>query len=293
VINIALYIACVLIWGTTWYAIKMQLGVVAPEVSLTYRFGLAVLILLSYALATNRPLRISLADHAYAAMLGVCMFGLNYVLTYYGSQYINSGLVAVLFTVLTFMNMGNERVFFGFQADWRILTASAIGLAGVAVIFLPELASISSGAGRVLGMGMIIAGTYLASLGNMIAIRNTRRGIRPTTMSIYGMAYGTAFLLLSAVIQNKPFIVEYSAEYLGSLLYLSVMGTAVAFVCYLELIRRIGSGRAAYTSVLIPLVALTVSAIFENYHFSLLSTAGVALVLAGNALALTGRIRAN
>jgi drug/metabolite transporter (DMT)-like permease len=289
--NIALYIACVLIWGTTWHAIKLQLGVVAPEVSLTYRFGLAAVILLAYALATRRPLRISLADHGYAAALGVSMFGLNYALTYYGTQYINSGLVAVLFTALTFMNLGNERIFFGVRADWRILAASAIGLSGVGLIFLPELASISGGAGRLTGMGMVMGGTYLASLGNMIAIRNTRSGIRPTTMSIYGMAYGTVFLAASALIQGQPFILENTARYLGSLLYLSVLGTAVAFVCYLELIRRIGSGRAAYTSVLIPLVALTVSAIFENYHFSPSSTAGVALVLAGNALALTGRMK--
>jgi drug/metabolite transporter (DMT)-like permease len=291
--NIALYIACVLIWGTTWHAIKLQLGVVAPEVSLTYRFGLAVVILLAYALATRRPLRISLADHGYAALLGICMFGLNYALTYYGTQYINSGLVAVLFTALTFMNLGNERLLFGIRADWRILTASAIGLSGVGLIFLPELASVSSGADKLLGMAMILAGTYLASLGNMIAIRNTKRGIRPTTMSIYGMAYGTGFLALGALLQGKAFIIERSAEYLGSLFYLSVMGTAVAFVCYLELIRRIGSGRAAYTSVLIPLVALTVSALFENYHFSPLAAAGVVLVLAGNALALTGKIRAD
>jgi drug/metabolite transporter (DMT)-like permease len=291
--NIALYIACVLIWGTTWHAIKLQLGVVAPEVSLTYRFGLAVVILLAYALATRRPLRISLVDHGYAALLGICMFGLNYALTYYGTQYINSGLVAVLFTALTFMNLGNERLLFGIRADWRILTASAIGLSGVGLIFLPELASVSSGADKLLGMAMILAGTYLASLGNMIAIRNTKRGIRPTTMSIYGMAYGTGFLALGALLQGKAFTIERSAEYLGSLFYLSVMGTAVAFVCYLELIRRIGSGRAAYTSVLIPLVALTVSALFENYHFSPLAAAGVVLVLAGNALALTGKIRAD
>ena len=107
-LNILLYIACVLIWGTTWYAITMQLGVVAPEVSLTYRFGGATLILLIYSLSTRRPLRISLADHGFAVLLGICMFSLNYALTYYGAQYISSGLVAVLFTVLTFMNLANE-----------------------------------------------------------------------------------------------------------------------------------------------------------------------------------------
>lgn len=293
VLNIGLYIACVLIWGTTWYAIKMQLGVVAPEVSLTYRFGLATLILLIYAISTRRSLKISLADHGFAILLGICMFSLNYALTYYGTQYINSGLVAVLFTVLTFMNLANERLFFGVRADWRILSAAFIGLAGVGLIFMPELASLGSGHERVLGMAMVIGGTYLASLGNMVAIRNTRLGMRPTVMSVYGMAYGTFFLCLSAIIQSKPFIIEHTPRYLGSLAYLSVMGTAVAFVCYLELIRRIGSGRAAYTSVIIPLVALTVSAFFENYHFTAVSTAGVALVLVGNALALTGKIKAH
>jgi drug/metabolite transporter (DMT)-like permease len=293
VLNIVLYIACVLIWGTTWYAITMQLGVVAPEVSLTYRFGGATLILLIYALGTRRSLKISLADHGFAVLLGICMFSLNYALTYYGTQYISSGLVAVLFTVLTFMNLANERLCFGLRADWRILSASFIGLAGVGLIFMPELASLASGSDRLMGMALVVAGTYLASLGNMVAIRNTRRGIRPTIMSVYGMAYGTLFLGLSAVIQGKPFIIEHTTRYLGSLAYLSVMGTAVAFVCYLELIRRIGSGRAAYTSVIIPLVALTVSTFFENYHFTAISSAGVALVLIGNALALTGRIKAH
>lgn len=293
VLNIGLYTACVLIWGTTWYAIKMQLGVVAPEVSLTYRFGLAAAVLFFYVLVTRRPLRISRNDHLFAAGLGVCMFGLNYALTYYGTQYISSGLVAVLFTILTFMNLGHERLFFGLRADWRILLASLVGLAGVGLIFAPEFARLTDGSDRLTGMLMVIAGTYLASLGNMIAIRNNRHGIRPTVMSMYGLAYGTAFLGLSALIQGKPFIIENTAPYLGSLLYLSIMGTAVAFVCYLELIRRIGSGRAAYTSVLIPLVALFISTLFEDYHFNLLSSSGVALVLAGNALALTGRLHKN
>jgi len=291
-LNIALYAACVLIWGTTWFAIKMQLGVVEPEVSLTYRFGLATLVLIAYAVATKRPLGLPKSDHGFAMLQGINMFGLNYVLTYYGTQYISSGLVAVLFTTLTFMNLGNERLFFGVRADKRILIAAVAGLAGVLMIFLPELATLSSGPHRLLGMAMVIAGTYFASLGNMVAIRNTRRGIRATTMSIYGLAYGTAGLALSALIRGQEFTIEKTGEYIGSLLYLAVLGTAVAFVCYLELIRRIGSARAAYTSVLIPLVALAISTFLEDFHFTAVSSAGVVLVLAGNALALSGRLKA-
>lgn len=290
--NFLLFGACVLIWGTTWYAITMQLGVVAPEVSLVYRFGLAALTLAVIARLRGRQIKLRRADHGFAMLQGLTMFGLNYVLVYYATGYISSGLVAVLFTTLTFMNLINERLLFGLRIDWRVALASALGLAGIATIFLPEVASLRASSDRLIGLLIVLAGTYVASLGNMVAIRNTRSGIPVTTMTIWGLVYGTLFLAVFSVVRGAPFAFEATLAYVGSLLYLSLAGTAAAFIAYLELIRRIGSGPAAYTAVLIPLVALAVSTWLEGYHWTWTAAAGVAMVLVGVAMIVWSRARA-
>jgi drug/metabolite transporter (DMT)-like permease len=290
--NVLLFTACVLIWGTTWYAITLQLGVVAPEVSLVYRFGLAALTLTVIARLRGRKVSLRRADHGFAMLQGLTMFGLNYVLVYYATGYISSGLVAVLFTTLTFMNLVNERLLFGLRIDWRVALAATLGLAGIATIFLPELASLRASSDRIIGLAIVLAGTYIASLGNMVAIRNTRSGIPVITMTVWGLVYGTGFLALFSLVRGAPFAFEATTAYVGSLLYLSFAGTAAAFLAYLELIRRIGSAPAAYTAVLIPLVALAVSTWLEGYHWTWTAAAGVAMVVVGVAMIVWSRARA-
>ena len=290
-VTILLYLACVLIWGTTWYAITLQLGVVTPEISLVYRFGLATLCLLVFARIRRTNLSLSARDHFFAMLQGLTMFGVNYALIYYGTQYISSGLVAVLFTTLTFMNLFNEHWFFGVRLRAATALAAALGLAGIGLIFLPELRQLGTSASVLHGTLIVLAGTYAASLGNMAAIRNTGTGLPIVSITVWGMSYGTACLAVMALLRGARFEFDPSPDYVFSLLYLALFGSAAAFVAYLELIRRIGPGPAAYTSVVVPLVALALSTWLEGYVWTLTAAAGVVLVLTGNLIIVNGARR--
>ncbi len=290
-VTLLLYLACVLIWGTTWFAITLQLGVVTPEISLVYRFGLATLCLLVFARIRRTNLSLTARDHFFAMLQGLTMFGVNYALIYYGTQYISSGLVAVLFTTLTFMNIFNEHWFFGVRLRAATALAAALGLAGIGLIFLPELRQLGTSATVLHGTLIVLAGTYAASLGNMAAIRNTGTGLPIVSITVWGMSYGTACLAVMALLRGARFEFDPSPDYVFSLLYLAVFGSAAAFVAYLELIRRIGPGPAAYTSVVVPLVALALSTWLEGYVWTLTAAAGVVLVLTGNLIIVNGARR--
>ncbi len=284
-----IYGIVVLIWGTTWYAIKFQLGVVAPEISLVYRFSIAAICLFIYARVVGSPMRLSRRDHIFVALQGMTLFCLNYWLTYLATQYLTSGLVAVLFTSIIFLNLVNARMIFGIPIERRVLIAAAAGMLGVALLFLPELRSAVGDRTVLMGCLLALGATYLASLGNMAAMRNTGSGLPVVAVNAYGMAYGAATLALIALLRGAPIAFDPSWPYVVSLLYLSLAGTSLAFGLYLALLKKIGPARAAYTSVLFPVIALLVSTIFEGYRWSLPAFIGLAVLLAGNALALSGR----
>ena len=213
-------------------------------------------------------------------------------MTYLSTQYLTSGLVAVLFTSIIFFNIVNGRLIFGMQIERRVLLAAAAGMLGVALLFLPELKAALHDPTIVHGAVLALAATYVASLGNMAASRNTRAGLPVVTVNAYGLAYGTVGLALIAAIRGTPIAFDPRGPYVLSLLYLSLAGTALAFGLYLALIQRIGASRAAYSSVLFPVVALAVSTLFEGYAWSLPAIVGLAVLVAGNALALGGAARA-
>jgi drug/metabolite transporter (DMT)-like permease len=286
-----IYAIVVLIWGTTWYAIKFQLGVVAPEISLVYRFGLAAICVFIFARIAGSPMRLSWRDHRFVALQGLTLFCLNYWMTYLSTQFLTSGLVAVLFTSIILLNLINARLFFGVPVEARVLLAAATGALGVALLFLPELQTAMGDRTVVHGALLALGATYLASLGNMAAMRNTQSGMPVVTANAYGMAYGTVGLALIAALRGTPVNFDPSWPYVVSLLYLSLAGTSLAFGLYLVLIKRIGPSRAAYTSVLFPVVALAVSTLFEGYRWSVPSFMGLAVLVAGNALALSRRAR--
>jgi drug/metabolite transporter (DMT)-like permease len=288
-----IYAIVVLIWGTTWYTIKFQLGVVAPEISLVYRFGLAAACVFAYAGATGSPLRLSMKDHRMVAIQGLTLFCLNYWMTYLSTQYLTSGLVAVLFTSIIFFNIVNGRVILATPVETRVLLAAGAGVLGVALLFLPELQAALHDSLVARGAVLALVATYVASLGNIAASRNTRDDLPVVTVNAYGLAYGTIGLAVIAAIRGTPVAFDPRWPYVLSLLYLSLAGTALAFGLYLALIKRIGASRAAYTSVLFPVVALAVSTLFEGYAWSVAAVVGLAVLVAGNALALGGTARAN
>jgi drug/metabolite transporter (DMT)-like permease len=287
--NLGLYTVAVLIWGSTWLVIKFQLGVVSPVVSVAWRFALAAAMLLAYSAARRRPLRFSARDHLWIALQGMLMFGLNYVGVYLAEQDLTSGLVAVVFSIVVSMNAVGMRVFYSQPIRTVTIVAAFIGVAGVALVFWPEIRGLSNSAVQLRGLEVALAATAIASLGNMVAARIHRRGLPVMQVNAWAMLYGAALVALVAVASRQRFSFDLSWPYVASLVYLSLFGSALAFGAYLTLMRRIGADRASYTAVAIPVVALLLSSVFEQLRWQFATFAGVALCVAGNVLMLRRR----
>lgn len=277
------------IWGTTWLVIKHQLGRVAPEVSVTWRFGLAALLLLGWCVLRGAWLRYPLRDHLAFALLGALQFGFNYVLVYLSEQRLTSGLVAVLFVLQVLWNLLGARLLFGAREGGAVAGGAALGMVGVALLFLPELAGVRAAPGVVAGIGFALAGTLVASAGSLWSQHLYGRGVEVVPSTAWGMLYAALGVGASCLVRGIPFSFDPSPPYVASLLYLAVLGSVVAFVAYLTLLRRIGAGRSGYVSAVIPVLAMVTSTLFEGYRWSALALAGMVLVVAGNVLVLRGR----
>ncbi len=154
------------------------------------------------------------------------------------------------------------------------MLASVFGISGIAFLFWPEVSSFDLRDQAIVGILMVTTGVVIASLGNMVAIVNTARNLPVTAVNAHAMAWGCASSLIIILIMGKTIDFSFDPAYVTSLLYLAVFGSAIAFGAYLALLRSIGSARAAYTSVLFPIVALIISTIIENYQWSTLAVAG-------------------
>jgi drug/metabolite transporter (DMT)-like permease len=283
-----LYLVTVLIWGTSWYAMELQL-VLPGELSIVYRFALAAAMLVGYCIATGRSLRFSWSDHLFMALQGLLLFCLNYVLFYWAAVHLVSGLLAVCFAMITVMNIVNGALLYRQRVEPKIAAAAALGLAGIGLVFWPELAELELSRTAAIGLGLSVMATYAASLGNMVTVRHQRAGIPVVEANAIGMSYGALFTLILVVAQGIPFAFVWSASYVGSLLYLSLFASVIGFGSYLTLVERIGADRAAYASVLFPVVALAMSTFLESYRWSVAAIVGVGLVLIGNLLVLVRR----
>jgi len=284
--DIALYLVTVLIWGSTWFVITLQLGVVPPAVSVAWRFLTAAAILLGFALVRGLPLRFSLRDHLWMALQGLLLFCLNYVGFYVAEQYLASGLVAVICSLLTFGNIVGMRLFFGIQTRAASLLGAAFGIAGVAVLFWPELRAASSASGAAIGAAWALGATACASLGNMVATRNQRQLLPILQLNGWSMLYGALITCVVAAGLGLQFSFDGSWRYVASWAYLAVFGSVLAFGAYLTLMQRIGAGRAGYAMVAIPVVALLISTLLEHLRWTANLWTGVALCLIGNVLVL-------
>ena len=285
----AFYFLTSLIWGSTWLVITFQLGVVAAEASIVYRFALAALLLMVYTLARRLPMRFTPRQHAFIALQGTFLFSLNYILVYLAEQNLTSGLVAIVFSMLILSNVVLGAVFLRNPIRPRVVLGGVIGVAGLALVFGPELAGFAQGGGWRLGLLLSAAAVLSASVGNILSARNQRAGLPVVQTNAYGMAYGAAVTLVIAVVRGVPFTFDPSPSYILSLLYLAVFGSVIAFGTYLTLIGRMGVDRAAYIGVIFPLVALLLSMLFEGLNLGAVGLVGVALVAAGNVLVLNRR----
>jgi drug/metabolite transporter (DMT)-like permease len=291
--NLFLYALTVVIWGSTWFAIKFQLNGMPTQVSVGYRFALATLILFVWCWLRRLRLRFSAREHFLLMLLGLTLFSTNYVLFYEAEKHLVSGSVAIIFSLLVVFNIFNNWLLFGSRPERQVVVGATLGLLGIVLTFWQELRAMNSGSEGFLGIGMSLTATFTASFGNLVSAKLQERRIPVVPANAFGMLYGTILLLAYAGLSGVEFNFDTSPGYLVSLAYLALFGSVIAFSAYLTLIGRIGVDRAAYTSILFPIVALVFSAAFEQYHLTFSSALGIACVLAGNGLVLLRRRRAD
>ena len=273
-------------WGSTWWAITFQLGRVPAEVSVAYRFALASAFIFAWCAVKRSRLRYAWREHGWFALQGALLFGANYVLVYLAEEEVSSGLVALIFSMIVFMNIGFSRAFFGTQIRRATIVGALFGVSGVVLVLLPELSQ-ETGRGSVwAGALMAALSTTFASLGNMVSSRNQRRGLPILQVNAYGMLYGALLVAAYAVAADRPFTFEATVGYIGSLVYLALFGSVIAFGAFLTLVGRIGADRAGYVGAAVPIVAVVLSTIFEGLRWHPTTVIGVALCLVGNVLVL-------
>ncbi len=284
--NMILYVITVLVWGSTWIAIKYQLGVVDPMVSVIYRFGLATILLFVFCKIRGLSLKFSARDHFFMGLLGIFLFSMNYWLVYLAECYLTSGLVAVLFSSIVFFNIANKALFLRASIDRKMMVGAVAGMAGIGLIFMPEIKSFDFTDHGLLGIGLGLFSVLLASFGNITSARNSQEKIPIVQANVFGMGYGTLALVILALCMGKEFQFSMSVPYVGSLAFLSIFGSIIAFGTYLTLVGSLGADKASYAIMVVPVVALGISSFAEGYVWTLPAVAGLFLVVAGNYMAL-------
>ena len=279
-----LYALTVVIWGTTWIALKLQLGSVPIPWSIAWRFALAAVVLFAWLGARGR-LRLPRREVRWlVAAQGLCLFCVNFICFLNASRTIASGLVAVVFSTATLWNALGARLVFRRALTTTILGGGALGLAGLLLMFWPELARHGASATTVRGLAFALGGTLCFSGGNLLSARMQALGETPALTNAWGMTVGTVALVVGCAAFGIAPAFEPSARYVGAWLYLAIPGSVIGFTAYLELVGRLGPERAAYCTVLFPLVALAISSVVEDYRWTPPALAGLALVMTGNVL---------
>jgi len=280
--TIFLFIATLFCWSPTWYIIKFQLGVVDPLVSVFYRFFLAAIILIIFCYFKNIKFNFTLKNHFYICLLGVLLFNINYVLFYISTQYLISGLVCLCFSALLLMNIFNYFIFYKEKPSLMTVFSSGFGLIGLVIIFNKEIFNFDYKTGTSFGILVGLIATYIASLGNIVSIKNSKDKLNVISVNALAMLYGSISLFVFLVITKSSFNFEITTAYISSLLYLSIFGSVLGFSFYLTLIKNIGPNNGSYISVIMPLMALIISTYFENLEWTFTLIFGGLLILIGN-----------
>lgn len=284
------FVLVTLIWGSTWIVIRDQIAVVPPSWSVTYRFLVAGLVMLGVALFTGASLRIGRAGHVFVLAMGFAQFGLNFNFVYRAEHHITSGLVAVVFALLFLPNAILSRIFMGQRVTRRFVVGSAIAVVGIALLFVNEARGDPRGQGATLiGIGLTLAGVMSASIANVMQATERARNLPMASMLGWGMIWGSAIDAAFAWATVGPPTVEMRLGYFLGIAYLGVFASAIAFSLYFRSIRDIGPAKAAYSGVVIPVIAMGFSTVFEGYRWSGLAITGSVVALTGMAVALSAR----
>lgn len=284
------FITVTLIWGSTWIVIRDQLGTVPPSWSVTYRFAVAAVGMFVLALIQRRALGMTARAHLFAAAIGLCQFGINFNFVYRAEHYLTSGLVAVLFALLIVPNVLFSRLFLGTKAAPQFMVGAAIALGGVALMLTHEArAGGVAATGVWTGIALTFCGILGASITNVMQASPFAKAQDMVVMLAWAMFGGALFDGAFALATAGPPVMDWRPAYIGGILYLGLLGSVLTFPLYFGIIRHVGAGPAAWSSVLIPVIAMGISTLVEGYHWTLLPAAGGALVLAGLSVALMRR----
>ena len=285
-INGVLYGITILIWGSSWIMIKFQVEVVSASISVFYRFFLAAIILQCLCLIKRQKSVYDLREYIFIAIQGFCLFAVNYWLFYLSAEYLSSGLMALIFSTIVVMNMINGRIWFGTPINLKMVFGAMMGISGLTLVFWPEIQWEDSNYNMFKGLLLAFVATYFSSLGNIVSVRNQKKGIPVFYSNAYAMTFGCLTMLMITMITDEHWNFSWNPQFLLSLVFLSVFASVVGFWCYLTLLGRVGADRGAYATLIFPIVALSISTVFEGYQWSLIAISGVVLILLENFIIL-------
>ncbi len=287
--SIAAFIFLALVWGSTWLVIKDQISEVPPAWSVVWRFILAATAMSAFALLRRERMRLTAREMAVAIAMGVFQFSLNFQLIYRSEHYLTSGLVAVVFALMIVPNAILARLVLGAALTRRFLAGSAIALAGIALLMLHEYRIAPPNSGVTTGVLLVTGAILSVSVGNLLQATQTARAVPVVSLMAWGMIWGVVASAGYAIVAVGAPALDPRPAYLAGIAYLGLVGSALTFPLYSQLIREWGPGPAAYNGVAVPVVAMILSTLFEGYEWSLLAGGGAVLAMAGLLVALSGR----
>ena len=286
--NAILYFIVLLAWGSSWFAISFQLGDVAPQVSIAWRFLLASFMLFIWCYARGLKLSFSWRAHSSWLLLGFFLFCVNYICAYFGTFYLASGLVCLIFSTLTLFTVFNGFIFFKKPIRLPILFGAIVGILGLSIIFSNEISNTdwSLESGIVKGFLWILLATFFASIGMLLSGQMQARKMPLVQSNAFSMLYGSLIIVTYVSVSDISFSFSTSYSYVISLIYLSLVASVIGFGVYLKLVGNIGADKASYVNIFTPTIALFLSTLFENYQWSWTGLVGVALIIIGNIIVL-------
>ncbi|MGB5076748.1 MAG: DMT family transporter [Sphingorhabdus sp.] len=278
------------IWGSTWFVIRDQLSVVPAIWSVAYRFGVAAIGMFLLAALTRQPLRIERPLLKWTFILGVLQFALNFNFVYAAEHHITSGLVAVIFALLIVPNAILAKYWLGRQVTTSFVIGSVIAATGVALLMIQEYRSAPIGGTEIImGLALTFCAILCASVSNVLQASPNVTRFPTITILAWSMLWGATANVIFAFALYGPPVIDPRPAYLAGVLYLGIIGSVVTFPLYFKLIREIGPGKAAYTSVLVPVIAMLLSTLFEGYKWTYLAGSGATLAMIGLIVAMQAR----
>jgi len=289
--NIVLFTITLFCWSPTWYLIKFQLGYVDPLVSVFYRFLISSFIIFIFLIIKKEKLKFSIIQHFWFLFFGICLYSVNYVFFYMSNTYLISAFPAIVFSTVVIMNIVGEAFYFKKKPSIKTITGASIGMLGILIIFNDEILNFNFSEGTHIGLFLALIGTFSASTGNMVHQRNLNNNFPPIQTIAYAMFYGSIVTLIITRFRGAELLFETSFSYISSLLYLSIFGSIFAFVSYLKLLEKVGPGRAGYVGVVMPVLALIISTIFENLEWQYNLIIGLPILIIGAVLVINQKIK--